>query len=101
VLTDRIRQLRCIVVLELPCFLCRDNDEPARTNELSNQHVYVFIEIELNGSDEARSCICPGFAGEGLGTNAAVVPPSLAIERVCPHYRSCLELPEQVVVFRM
>jgi hypothetical protein len=32
VLTDRIRQLRCIAVPELPCFLCRDDDEPTRTN---------------------------------------------------------------------
>src|SRR5262245_53715494 len=32
VLTDRISQLLGIVVAELPCFLCCDNNEPTRTN---------------------------------------------------------------------
>ena len=47
VLTDRIRQLLGIVVAELPCFLGCDDAEPARTNQLGNQYVHVFIEIQL------------------------------------------------------
>jgi len=33
---------------ELSCFLGRDNDKPTRTKQLGNQHVHIFIEIELN-----------------------------------------------------
>src|SRR5207244_4326942 len=33
VLTDRIGQLLCIIVSELSCFLCCDDDEPARTHQ--------------------------------------------------------------------
>jgi hypothetical protein len=73
VLTDRIRQLRCITVPELPCFLCRDDSEPTRTYSLSNQYVHIFIKIQLDEKTAHGSVTKGSINSSGIRLRAMCV----------------------------
>src|SRR5262249_39039986 len=73
VLTDRIRQRLGIVVAELPCCLCWDNDESARTHPLGNPHIHVCIEIHLHAEAAHGSVTNGSMNASGLRWRAMCV----------------------------